>query len=81
MVNHGVPVGVLDNMLSGIRKFNEEDFEAKKELYGRDRTRRVNFYSNYDLFQSQTVGWRDSLVVSMLTSDNVDPNELPLACR
>ncbi|KAL5848926.1 hypothetical protein ACOSQ4_006939 [Xanthoceras sorbifolium] len=25
--------------------------------------------------------WRDSLSVSMLTSDHVDPHELPVACR
>lgn len=81
VVNHGIPFEVLDNMLAGIRNFNEQDIDAKRELYTRDRKRRVRFNSNHDLFQSQRADWRDTLSVSMLTSDHVDPNELPQACR
>ncbi|PON64108.1 Oxoglutarate/iron-dependent dioxygenase [Parasponia andersonii] len=81
VVNHGIPVGVLDNLMAGIRKFNEQDIEAKKEFYSRDHARRVKFNSNYDLFESKTVSWRDSLIITMLTSDPLDPTELPSACR
>lgn len=81
VVNHGIPIAVLDNMIAGIRTFNERDIEAKKEFYGRDGARQVNFNSNYDLFESQTVGWRDSLLVSLATSGQIDPNDLPAACR
>lgn len=81
VVNHGIPVEVLEDMLAGIRKFNEEDIDAKRELYSRDRTRRVRFNSNHDLFQSQRADWRDTLSVSMLASDHVDPHELPESCR
>lgn len=81
VVNHGIPIVVLDNMLAGIRTFNEQDIEVKKELYARDRTRQVKFNSNYDLFQSQTVSWRDSLTVSMVTSSKIEPENLPAACR
>ncbi|GMN53448.1 hypothetical protein TIFTF001_022585 [Ficus carica] len=81
VVNHGIPIAVLDNMIARIRTFNERDIEAKKEFYGRDRARQVNFNSNYDLFQSQTAGWRDSLIISLATSGQIDPNDLPDACR
>ena len=46
VVNHGIPIVVLDNMIAGIRRFNEGDIEAKKEFYGRDRARQVKFNSN-----------------------------------
>ena len=80
VVNHGIPVGLMEDMLEGTRKFNEEDIDGKKEFYARDPARKVYFNSNYDLFQSKTVGWRDSLVISLLNSD-VEPDELPRACR
>ncbi|XP_031279156.1 1-aminocyclopropane-1-carboxylate oxidase homolog 1-like [Pistacia vera] len=81
VVNHGIPISVLDNMIKGVRRFNEQDIDVKKQFYSRDRARRVRFNSNYDLFKSQRADWRDTLSVSMLTSDHVDPNELPDACR
>lgn len=81
VVNHGIPISVLNNMIVGVRRFNEQDIDVKKQFYSRDRARRVRFNSNYDLFKSQRADWRDTLSVSMLTSDHVDPNELPDACR
>ncbi|PON66642.1 Isopenicillin N synthase-like [Trema orientale] len=42
VMNHGIPVGVLDNLMAGIRKFNEQDIDAKKEFYSREyQTRAV----------------------------------------
>jgi len=41
----------------------------------------VRYECNYDLFQSRAANWRDTLIVSMLISDQIDPDELPQVCR
>ncbi|KAH9764461.1 1-aminocyclopropane-1-carboxylate oxidase [Citrus sinensis] len=60
VVNHGIPLNVLEEMIEGIRKFNEQDVELKKEFYTRDQTRNVRFNSNFDLHYSRTANWRDT---------------------
>lgn len=81
VTNHGIPLAILDGMLDGIRGFHEQDGEIKKTFYSRERTRRVNFSSNIDLFQSRAANWRDTLSISMSASQNLDPEELPAICR
>ncbi|GMI72037.1 hypothetical protein like AT1G06620 [Hibiscus trionum] len=80
VINHGIPTSVLDEMIEGIRLFNEQDSELKKELYSRDRAKNVKFYTNFDLFASQTADWRDSLMLSFLDFDP-DPSDMPQVCR
>ncbi|XVF62887.1 hypothetical protein PTKIN_Ptkin09bG0044800 [Pterospermum kingtungense] len=80
VINHGIPFTVLDDMIEGARKFNEQDLELKKELYTRDPTKKVRFNSNFDLYASQTADWRDSLTLSFLDFEP-DPNEMPEVCR
>ncbi|KAG5554421.1 hypothetical protein RHGRI_012075 [Rhododendron griersonianum] len=36
MVNHGIPARVMDDMIEGVRRFHEQDAEAKKRFYSRD---------------------------------------------
>ncbi|KAH9682105.1 1-aminocyclopropane-1-carboxylate oxidase [Citrus sinensis] len=60
VVNHGIPLNVLEEIIEGIRKFNEQDVELKKEFYTRDRARNVRFNSNFDLHYSRTANWRDT---------------------
>ncbi|WRX22035.1 Oxoglutarate/iron-dependent dioxygenase - like 10 [Theobroma cacao] len=72
---------IVDQIQNGVRQFHEQDLDERKEFYSRGRARRVRFNSNHDLFQSNRADRRDTLSVSMLTSDHVDPNELPTSCR
>jgi len=81
VVNHGVPMKVLDAMLNGAREFNEQDFEVKKEYYSRDPERMVKFNTNYDFYMSKSASWRDTLIVDMLNSNHLDPQDLPAPCR
>nr|AYC63498.1 2-oxoglutarate-dependent dioxygenase [Scoparia dulcis] len=81
VVNHGIPLNVLDEMLDGIRKFHEQDVEVKQQFYSRDRSKKVNYASNVDLYKSRAANWRDTLTVSLRTSDHLDPDELPEICR
>lgn len=80
VINYGIPLSVLDEMIDGVRMFNEQDLELKKEVYSRDATKKVRFNSNFDLYASQTADWRDTLTLSFLDSDP-DPNEMPAVCR
>ncbi|KAK6161342.1 hypothetical protein DH2020_004723 [Rehmannia glutinosa] len=81
VANHGIPLTVLDGMIDGIRKFNDQDVEEKKKYYSRDRTRTVRFNSSYDLFTSRTASWRDTLTISFSGPDPTHPDELPASCR
>ncbi|XP_058211918.1 1-aminocyclopropane-1-carboxylate oxidase homolog 11-like isoform X1 [Rhododendron vialii] len=81
VVNHGIPLDVLEEMIDGIRMFHEEDPEVKRALYSLDHVKRVRFYSNPDSYQSKFVFWKDTLNISMLVSDHLDPDEIPKTCR
>ncbi|KDP40309.1 hypothetical protein JCGZ_02307 [Jatropha curcas] len=78
VVNHEIPLGIFDEMINGVRLFNEQDLEVKKKFYSRDLTRKVRFNSNYDLYSSRFANWRDTLTISM--PDHLDPEELPATC-
>lgn len=81
VVNHGISLNVLDEMLDAIQKFNEQDAEEKKKYYTRDITRRVRFNTNVDLFASRTASWRDTLGISFSDPDQSISDDLPASCR
>ncbi|XP_073048856.1 1-aminocyclopropane-1-carboxylate oxidase homolog 1-like [Primulina eburnea] len=82
VVNHGIPLSVLDGMIDGFRKFHEQDVEEKKKYYTRDSTKSVRFNGGNDIFAARTASWRDSLTISFSDPDRpVDPKELPDSCR
>ncbi|KAK7838729.1 1-aminocyclopropane-1-carboxylate oxidase like protein 1 [Quercus suber] len=80
VINHGIPVSVLDEMIDGIRRFHEQDLEVKKQLYSRDYTQKVIYNSNFDLYQAQAANWRDTLSC-VLAPHPPSPEELPNVCR
>ena len=81
VLNHGIPLRVTEGMINGVRLFHEQDLETKKQLYTYDFTRKVRFNSNYDLFQSRSANWRDTLALTMLPSDPLCADDLPQSCR
>ncbi|KZV17843.1 2-oxoglutarate and Fe(II)-dependent oxygenase superfamily protein isoform 1 [Dorcoceras hygrometricum] len=82
VVNHGIPLCVLDGMIDGVREFHEQEVEEKRKYYTRDHTKSVRFHSSYDLFTARTASWRDSLSISFSDPDRpIDPHELPASCR
>lgn len=80
VVNHGVPLGVLEEMLEGTKKFFEQDTEAKKVYYTRDPARLVRYNSSFDLFRVKHASWRDSLFFAA-DPHSLDPNDLPIQLR
>ncbi|KAJ0717107.1 putative deacetoxyvindoline 4-hydroxylase [Helianthus annuus] len=45
VVNHGIPLSVMNEALQGVRRFHEQDVEIKKRFYTRDASRPVTFFS------------------------------------
>jgi hypothetical protein len=80
VVNHGIPVDVLEEMKDGVRRFYEQDVELKKEYFSRDYTRKVIYNSNFDLYTASSTNWRDTVSYIMAPGPPM-PEELPAACR
>ncbi|XVF28633.1 hypothetical protein REPUB_Repub15cG0046700 [Reevesia pubescens] len=79
VVNHGIPLSTLDDMIDGIRRFHEQDSDVKKELYTRDYTKKVMYNLEVER-KEEAIDWRDSLIFRM-APQQPDPEELPQICR
>ncbi|XP_076890718.1 1-aminocyclopropane-1-carboxylate oxidase homolog 1-like isoform X2 [Bidens hawaiensis] len=82
IVNHGIPVNVLEGMLKGVRDFHEQDTEVKKQWYPRDLSGKTRFayLSNFDLYTALVTNWRDTMYCFM-APNSPQPHELPPPCR
>lgn len=80
VVNHGIAQGVFDEMREGVRRFNEEDNEVKMRYYTRDLSKKVQFNSNFDIYQAPVANWRDT-VYCVMAPEVPSPDELPVAFR
>ncbi|KAK2423363.1 1-aminocyclopropane-1-carboxylate oxidase protein [Trifolium repens] len=80
VVNHGIPLNVLEDMKEGVLRFHEQDTEVKKEMYSRDQTRPFIFNSNFDLYSSPAPNWRDTFKI-LLAPNPPKPEDLPVVCR
>ncbi|XVF38413.1 hypothetical protein REPUB_Repub20aG0099600 [Reevesia pubescens] len=80
VVNHGIPVSVLEEMKNGVLRFFELDLEVKKKFYTRDYTKSVAYNCNFDLYSSPAANWRDTLF-SVMAPDRPMPEELPEVSR
>lgn len=65
VVNHGIPVSVLEEMKNGVLGFYEQDSEVKRELYTRDPVKPFVYNSNFDLYSSPAANWRDTFYCFM----------------
>ena len=80
VINHGIPIEVLDEMLNGILRFHEQDTEVRKQFYSRESTKKVRYYSNPHMFQGREGNWRDTLAF-MMAPNPAKPEEIPIICR
>ncbi|WVZ15454.1 hypothetical protein V8G54_013020 [Vigna mungo] len=80
VVNHGIGVEVLEEMLCGIRRFHELDAEVRKTFYSRDLSKKVRYFSNGSLFKDPAANWRDT--IAFFSSPHPpNPEEIPAVCR
>ncbi|KAG6732626.1 hypothetical protein I3842_01G187000 [Carya illinoinensis] len=80
VVNHGIPVGVLEEMKEGVRRFYEQDTEIKKEFYTRDPMKPVVYNTNFDFYTAPTTNWRDTFMCPMAPNPPKS-EQLPAPCR
>ncbi|KAK6937809.1 Non-hem dioxygenase N-terminal domain [Dillenia turbinata] len=80
VVNHGIPVSIMDEMIHGIRRFHELPKEEKMLWYSRDFDQIVRYYCNGDLLIAKAANWRDSISCEY-RDDTLDPEAIPQVCR
>ncbi|KAK7380259.1 hypothetical protein VNO78_32765 [Psophocarpus tetragonolobus] len=80
VVNHGIGVEVLDEMICGIRRFHEQDAEVRKSFYTRDFNKKVRYFCNGTLFRDPAANWKDTLAF-FLSPQPPNPEEIPAVCR
>lgn len=80
VVNHSIPLKILDEMLEGVRRFYEQDNEVKKKWYTRDGSKTVVYNSNFDLYTVPSANWRDTFFC-IVAPNPPSLQELPPICR
>ncbi|XP_058743362.1 1-aminocyclopropane-1-carboxylate oxidase homolog 12-like [Vicia villosa] len=80
VVNHGIPLTVLEEMKDGVKRFHEQDIEVKKGFYTRDQNKSFIYNSNFDIYSSPALNWRDTFKC-YLAPDTPNPQDLPVVCR
>lgn len=79
VVNHGIPVSLLEEMIDAVKRFFEQDEEVKKQFYTRDVSKKVVYNSNYDLYSAPYSNWRDTFF-SVVAPNPPHPEDLPPMC-
>nr|POE63805.1 1-aminocyclopropane-1-carboxylate oxidase like 6 [Quercus suber] len=83
VINHGIPLSVLDETMNAIKAFHDQPHEVKSKLYTRAHDREgVIYTSNYDLYRTNAATWHDSLAVWLSPEKRrAEEKEIPEVCR
>ncbi|CAN1180935.1 1-aminocyclopropane-1-carboxylate oxidase homolog 1 [Linum perenne] len=79
IVNHGIPLNILEEMKSGVRRFHEQDVEQRRKFYTRDFNAKIVYNSNSDLYTGPSTNWRDTVSFNMAPNP-LKPDQLPTVC-
>ncbi|XWS66646.1 hypothetical protein CRYUN_Cryun05aG0218400 [Craigia yunnanensis] len=79
VINHGVPISVLEQTIEAIKALYEQPQETKSKYYNREESQGVMYASNNDLYRAEAACWLDSLKAWMGPKP-LDPEELPAIC-
>ncbi|KAF8113326.1 hypothetical protein N665_0051s0020 [Sinapis alba] len=81
VINHGIPLPLLEDIKQGVRRFHEEDPEVKKNYFPSDSNKKFVYSNSFeDPYKSTPLNWRDSFTC-YLAPDPPNPEEIPVACR
>ncbi|KAL2325755.1 hypothetical protein Fmac_024813 [Flemingia macrophylla] len=78
IVNHGIPVSTMEEVIDGVGKFFEQDDEVKKKFYTRDQ-KPFMYNSNFNLYTKAPTSWKDTLFCNVAPIAP-KPEELPSVC-
>ncbi|XP_027367254.1 1-aminocyclopropane-1-carboxylate oxidase homolog 1-like [Abrus precatorius] len=79
IVNHGIPISILEEMINGVLRFYEQDSEIKKDFYTRE-LRPFMYHSNYNLYTTAATTWKDSFFCN-IAPNAPKPEDLPAVSR
>ncbi|KAI3712481.1 hypothetical protein L1987_71038 [Smallanthus sonchifolius] len=65
MVNHGIPISVLEEMIKGVLDFHEKETEVKKQWYTRDTNGKTRVVHSIDLYATPVTNWPDSYCTNL----------------
>uniref|UniRef100_A0A1J3ER66 Putative 2-oxoacid dependent dioxygenase n=1 Tax=Noccaea caerulescens TaxID=107243 RepID=A0A1J3ER66_NOCCA len=77
VINHGIPLHVMDKMRDGVRGFHDQDPQVRKTFYSREN--KVKYHTNADLHHSPAGSWRDTFTCFM-APDVPKVEDLPQIC-
>ncbi|GAV58887.1 2OG-FeII_Oxy domain-containing protein/DIOX_N domain-containing protein [Cephalotus follicularis] len=81
VINHGVPVSVMEDIRESARLFHEQPKEAKMEWYSRETRKQVRYFCNGDLLVNKVAAnWRDTIVFNFPDGQQ-DSQLFPQVCR
>ncbi|KAJ0669367.1 putative deacetoxyvindoline 4-hydroxylase [Helianthus annuus] len=80
IVNHSIPVTVIDSAVGSMKEFFEQPNEYKMRFYHREAGKGAAYSTNFDLYQSKAASWRDTLQVRM-SPVAPDWEAVPEMCR
>lgn len=80
VINHGIPIPVMDEMIDGIKRFHEQDPDVRKQFYSRDLKDKFLYVSNNSLYKDKFANWRDTVGCSVAPNPPT-PEELPEVLR
>ena len=64
MVNHSVPLALIDCVVNSMKSFYEQSNEYKMKFYHREVDKGASYSTNFDLFHSKGASWRDTFQVN-----------------
>ncbi|XP_062004768.1 1-aminocyclopropane-1-carboxylate oxidase homolog 4-like [Rosa rugosa] len=80
VINHGIPVSVVDQTVNAVKAFHEQPHEVKAKFYKREEGKGFMYASNNDLYRTKAASWHDSF--NMWTGpEPPEVEELPEVCR
>ncbi|XP_054823092.1 1-aminocyclopropane-1-carboxylate oxidase homolog 1-like [Prosopis cineraria] len=79
VINHSIPVEVLDEAITAMKAVHQLPAEVKAPLFKRD-IKGVSLVSNMDLYHSKAAYWRDTLLIQFAPVP-INPEEIPEVCR
>ncbi|KAG2682997.1 hypothetical protein I3760_10G011300 [Carya illinoinensis] len=80
VINHGVPVSVLEETINAIKAFHDQPHEVKAKFYKREEGQGVMYASNNDLYRAKAAAWHDSLQAWMGVR-KAKVEDIPEICR
>eukprot|EP01018_Ginkgo_biloba_P022402 Gb_25256 [translate_table: standard] len=64
VVNHAVPVSLMERMIEAAKRFNEEPMEQKLKYYSHDFDAVIKYAPSFNLHKQETVDWKDGMRIT-----------------